>query len=72
MLRINDSVEGAKVAAATPSNARAAISISALLENAATSDAAPKATAPIKSSRRRPILSPSVPIVKSKPASRKP
>ena len=72
MLRINDSVDGAMVAPATPSSARVAISISALVENAATTDATPNAAAPISSSRRRPIRSPSVPIVISDPATRKP
>jgi hypothetical protein len=72
MLRIRESVEGARVAPAIPSSARVAISISALLENAASTDATPKAAAPIRSSRRRPIRSPKVPIVIRHPASRKP
>jgi hypothetical protein len=72
MLRMSESVDGASVAPATPSNARVAISISALFENAAITDAPPKAAAPISSRRRRPILSPSVPIVISDPATRKP
>jgi hypothetical protein len=72
MLRIRDRVEGARVAPATPSSARVAISISVLFENAASTEAAPKAAAPIKSSRRRPIRSPSVPIVIRNPANRKP
>jgi hypothetical protein len=72
MLRISESVDGASVAPATPSSARAAISISELVENAASTDAAPNAAAPISSSRRRPMRSPSVPIVISKPARRKP
>ena len=72
MLRIRESVDGARVAAATPSSAREAISISALVEKAATTEAAPKAAAPVSSSRRRPTRSPSVPIVMSRPASRKP
>ena len=55
-----------------PSRARAPISISALVEKAASSDATPNAPAPIKSMRRRPIQSPSVPILTSEPASRKP
>ena len=69
---MSDSVDGASVAPATPRSARAAISISALLENAATTDAAPNAAAPISRSLRRPIRSPSVPIVMSEPATRKP
>jgi hypothetical protein len=72
MLRIKASVDGISVAPATPSTARAAISISGLVDHAATSDAAPNAVAPIISSLRRPMRSPSVPIVTRKPASRKP
>jgi hypothetical protein len=70
MLLISDSVDGASVAAATPSSARAAISISALVEKAARTDAAPKPAAPISSRRRRPMRSPSLPIVISSPAIR--
>ncbi len=72
MLRISDRVDGISVAPATPSTARVAISISALVENAASTDATPKAAAPISSSRRRPIRSPRVPMVISDPAIRKP
>jgi hypothetical protein len=72
MFRIRESVEGASVAPATPSSARAAISISALVESAASTEEAPNAAAPIRSKRRRPILSPNVPIVISNPATRKP
>ena len=72
MLRISDSVEGASVAPATPSSARVAISISALVENAASTEAAPKAAAPISSSLRRPMRSPSVPMVIRQPAIMKP
>ncbi len=72
MLRISDSVEGASVAPAIPSSAREAISISGVCANAASTEAAPNAAAPIRSSRRRPIRSPSVPIVIRKPATRKP
>ena len=72
MFRISDRVEGASVAAAIPSSARATISIATLVANAASTDASPKAAAPISSSRRRPIRSPSVPIVIRKPASMKP
>jgi hypothetical protein len=72
MLRIRDIVDGASVAPAMPSNARVAISISALREKAASAEAAPKAAAPINSSRRRPMRSPSVPIVIRKPATMKP
>ena len=72
MLRISDSVDGARVAPAMPSSARVAISISALVENAASTEATPNAAAPISSSRRRPMRSPSVPMVISEPATRKP
>jgi len=72
MLRIRDRVEGARVAPAIPSRARATISISALEEKAASTDATPNAAAPIINSRRRPMRSPSVPIVISEPATRKP
>ena len=72
MWKISDSVEGAIVAPATPSSSRAAISISALVANAAISDTAPNAAAPTISSRRRPMRSPSVPIVTRVPATVKP
>ncbi len=72
MWKISDSVEGARVAPAIPSSARLTISISVLTENAAMTDTTPNAAAPISSSRRRPILSPSVPIVTSAPATKKP
>jgi len=72
MLRISDKVEGASVAAAMPSNARATISIATLVAKAASTDAHPKAAAPISSSRRRPIRSPRFPMVIRKPAIMKP
>ena len=72
MLRSRDRVDGAIVAPARPSSARVAISMDVVVENAATTDAPPNATAPISSSRRRPIRSPSVPIVISAPATRNP
>ena len=72
MLRISESVDGAIVAPAIPSSARDTISISALVENAARSEASPKATAPISSRRRRPMRSPSVPMVMSIPATMNP
>ena len=72
MLRMSERVDGAMVAPATPNTARETINIPALRENAARIDAAPKSTAPIKSRRRRPMRSPSVPIVMSEPASRNP
>jgi hypothetical protein len=72
MLKSSDSVEGASVAPAIPSSARAAISIVALVEKAASTEAAPNDAAPIISSRRRPKRSPSVPMVMSDPATRNP
>jgi hypothetical protein len=72
MLRIMDRVEGARVAPPTPSTARVMINISALPEKAASTEAAPKAAGPIRSSRLRPIRSPKVPIVIRNPANRKP
>ena len=72
MWKISDRVEGARVAPASPSRARAAISDSALGENAASSDTAPKALAPIISSLRRPMRSPRVPMVIRDPATKNP
>ena len=72
MAKIRDSVDGASVAPAIPSSARLAMSISALVEKAASTETAPKAAAPIISSFRRPTRSPSVPIVISEPATKKP
>jgi hypothetical protein len=72
MLRISDSVEGATVAPATPSRARAAISIPGVVEKAASTEAAANAPAPVRSSRRRPMRSPRVPMVTSDPATRNP
>jgi hypothetical protein len=53
-------------------HARVMINISVLPEKAASTAAAPKAEAPIRSSHLRPIRSPKVPIVIRNPASRKP
>ncbi len=72
MLRISARVEGISVAPASPSSARVAISTSAPVEYAATTEATPNAPAPIISSLRRPILSPRDPIVISIPASTNP
>ena len=47
-VKISDSVEGASVAPAMPSSARLTISISELVENAASSEIAPNAAAPIE------------------------
>jgi hypothetical protein len=72
MLRIKERVDGARVAPATPSSARVAISILALVEKAAMTEATPNPAAPIIRRRRRPIRSPSVPMVIRDPATRKP
>ncbi len=69
---MSDSVDGASVAPAIPSKARLTISISELVENAARIESAPNAAAPISRSLRRPIRSPSVPIVTRKPATMNP
>ncbi len=72
MLKISDSVDGARVAPAIPSSARQAISIWGLVENAASTETAPKAVAPASSSRRRPMRSPRVPMVIRQPATMNP
>ena len=72
MLLIRASVDGISVAPAMPSSARVTISISGPVEYAAATDATANALPPIISSRRRPIRSPSVPIVIRKPAIMKP
>ena len=68
MLVISASVDGARVAPATPSSARTTISISGSTENAATTESTAKAEAPVSNSRRWPIRSPSVPMVMTMPA----
>nr|WP_246147666.1 hypothetical protein [Nonomuraea turkmeniaca] len=68
MFLISASDDGSSVAPAMPSSARVTISISALTAYPASTDAPPKAAAPIIRSLRRPILSPSVPMVTRKPA----
>jgi hypothetical protein len=72
MFLMSESVEGASVAPATPRIARVAISIAALVDRAAAIDDSPNDAAPISSSRRRPMRSPSVPIVIRHPAKTKP
>jgi len=72
MLVMSDSVEGASVAPATPSAARARMSVCADLEKAATTDTAPKAAAPSSNTLRRPIRSPSPPMIIRKPATMNP
>jgi hypothetical protein len=71
-LVISDRVEGVRVAPAIPSSAREAISIWGLVDQAARTEASPNAAAPISSSRRRPIQSPTVPMVIRKPATMNP
>ena len=68
MAKSRERVEGASVAPAIPSSARLAISIAALVENAASSEMTPNTAPPNSSSLRRPIRSPSVPMVISDPA----
>src|SRR5215468_3547336 len=46
MMKISDSVEGARVAPAMPSSARAPVSISGLVEKAASTETTPKQAAP--------------------------
>ena len=72
MLKISARVDGARVAPAIPSSARLTMSISGDVEKAASSESRPNAAAPMRSSLRRPIRSPSVPIVIRKPATMKP
>jgi hypothetical protein len=72
MLVISASVDGIRAAPASPSSSRAAISIVAPVEKAASTDAAPNPAAPISRSLRRPIRSPRVPIVITNPAVTKP
>ena len=72
MLASSDSVDGARVAPATPSAARAKISICADFEKAARIDTAPNAAAPSSSTLRRPMRSPSPPMIIRKPDTMKP
>src|SRR5262249_82259 len=71
MMKISDSVEGARVAPPMPSSARAPISISGLVEKAASTETTPKQAAPPSSTRRRPRRSPRVPMVIRNPATMK-
>ena len=72
MLRISAMVDGAMVAPARPSKARAAINSAAVSASAASTEANANNAAPINNSRRRPMRSPSVPMVIRKPATKKP
>ena len=69
--RINASVDGASVAPATPSSARAPIRSSAVEAYAVNTDMAAKAVAPQSNSFLWPVRSPRLPIVTSKAASTK-
>ncbi|GAA4817660.1 hypothetical protein GCM10023353_25560 [Tomitella cavernea] len=62
------SVDGMSIAPNRPCSTRAAMSIAGDTENAASTDAAPKPATPSMSSRRRPTLSASTPIVTSSAA----
>ena len=72
MALIRPRVVGARAAPAIPSSARAAMSMPTLVEKAARRDAIPKQAAPASRTLRRPLRSPSVPIVIRKPDSMKP
>jgi hypothetical protein len=69
---MRDKVEGAIVAPEIPSRALETMSISVLVEKAVSTDVRAKVIAPIKSKRRRPILSPRFPSMISDPATKKP
>ncbi|MCP2257656.1 hypothetical protein LX15_001341 [Streptoalloteichus tenebrarius] len=58
------------MAPAMPTRALAAISVVGLVALAARTQASPNPAAPVSSSRRRPMRSPSAPMVTSRPASR--
>lgn len=66
--RIRASVEGMSVAPATPSRARATISISAVAEYAAKMEITANSDPPTRSRNLRPKRSPRFPMVMSRPA----
>ncbi len=68
MFRISPRVDGIRVAPATPSRARATITVSGLVAQAVRTETAPKAVAPSRSSFLRPIRSPREPMETSRPA----
>lgn len=68
MERSSDSVDGMSMAPKKPRAARATISHSIVGENAAPIETRPNPAEPTRSRRRRPIRSPRLPIVTSKPA----
>jgi hypothetical protein len=61
MLSMIDKVVGKIAAPPTPMSARNAISVVALVANAASPDPTPKITSPTSSASRRPYLSPRFP-----------
>jgi hypothetical protein len=72
MWKMSDRVDGARVAPATPSRARATIRVSAVGAKAASTETTPNAAAPMSRSRRRPMRSPRVPMVMREPATMNP
>ncbi len=72
MWKISDNVDGASVAPAMPSAARLTMSISGVVEKAANTERTPNDAAPMSRSFRRPMRSPSVPMVTSAPATKNP
>ncbi len=72
IVKMSDSVDGAIVAPAIPRSARLRMRVSAVGENAARMEAPPNAAPPMRSTFRRPIRSPRVPIVIRNPATMKP
>ncbi len=68
MLLSKAKVDGISVAPATPSTARAAMSMPVLVEYAASTDETANTPAPSRRSLRRPIRSPSTPMGTRKPA----
>ena len=72
MLAISDRLDGISVAPPIPISARAAIRTPAVGANAAMTEAMPNIAAPKSRMRRRPTRSPTLPIVMSNPAMRKP
>jgi hypothetical protein len=69
ILRIRDSVEGMSMAPNKPSAALPAMRHAALGAKAVAADTAAKPMLPMMSSRRRPILSPRLPMATRSPAS---
>ncbi len=68
MLRSRESVAGMSMAPKTPSRVRAAISCPASVAKAASPETRAKPTAPVSSTLRRPMRSPSEPMGTSRPA----